>query len=327
MNKVPYVVIPIGDPGGIGPEVICKTLSRSGAGNGVIPVLIGSIDAIEEANRICGTSLIFEKLSSIEHVPSVINAVPITDDEGLASHDITIGSANPASGRAQVRWLESADRICRSGAADALVMGPINSEAVEMANAWSVVEQIAEPLPNESYLLVITGPLRVVHLIHHRPVLEVCRLIRKDTILHALEMTNDQFQRWGAPAPRIGVAGWNPHAYGDEETKEIKPAIAEAQHRGMNVSGPISPDTIFRHAIEGRYDVVLAMSHDQGHIAIKTWGFKGNFSVTLGVPYISTSVAHGTAYDIAGQGVADEANFFEAHSATIGFLHGRGLSN
>ena len=235
---------------------------------------------------------------------------------------ITPAKANAECGRASAAWLKEMDQLALAGKVQATIMGPINTDALKMAGKFDEVVGVEV---GKTYLFVITGPLRVVHLVHHRHVREVCDLIKKDLVLHALEMTQQNFERWGIKAPRIAVSGWNPHAYGPEDQGEIAPGVELARAKGINVTGPISPDTVYRQNIEGDYDVVLAMSHDQGHIAIKTWGFVGNCSVTLGMPYISTSVAHGTAYDIAGKGVAKADNMLEALKLTANLAAGRGF--
>ncbi len=325
MDAKPTIVIAIGDPGGIGPEILCKVIAGGDIQPQVVPVAVGSIEALEMANRVAETGLSFRKVDHVGQALGQPGCLDVIDSGQLPAGSVTYGQATAESGKAQLAWIVEADQICRQGDAAGFVMGVINTTALELAGGWKEIEELVEPNPFHSYLLVITGPLRVMHLVHHRHVREVCDLISKDLVLHALQMTHDSFEQWGIKAPRIGVSGWNPHAYGPEDQQEIAPGVEMAQAKGIDATGPISPDTVYRQNIEGQYDAVLAMSHDQGHIAIKTWGFLGNCSLTLGMPYISTSVAHGTAYDIAGQGIAKADNMLEAMKLAASLANGNGF--
>ncbi|MGI4859432.1 MAG: 4-hydroxythreonine-4-phosphate dehydrogenase PdxA, partial [Janthinobacterium lividum] len=149
------------------------------------------------------------------------------------------------------------------------------------------------------------GALTIAHLCDHVPLREVPRIITREAVLTLVRTLDRAMASWGLASRRIAVAGFNPHAHGEEEDRAIAPAIADARAEGISAEGPFSPDSVFRHCIEGRYDVVVAMYHDQGHIAMKTWGFSGNSVVFLGPPYVHTTVAHGVAYEIAGTGKAD----------------------
>ena len=325
MSSKPVVLVAIGDPCGIGPEILCKVIAGGEIQPQVVPVAIGSIEALEMANQVAGTNLSFRKVDSVDQARGELGCLDVIDNGHLPPGNVVYGQASAISGKAQMAWIIEADEICRRGDAAGFMMGVINTGALEMAGGWEPIEALVEPTPYQSYLLVITGPLRVMHLVHHRNVREVCDLIHKDLVLHALEMTHDSFEAWGIKAPRIAVSCWNPHAHGPEDQAEIEPGVALAKAKGIDVTGPISPDTVYRQNIEGQYDAVLAMSHDQGHIAIKTWGFLGNCSVTLGMPYISTSVAHGTAYDIAGKGIAKPDNMLEAMKLTASLANGNGF--
>jgi len=168
-----------------------------------------------------------------------------------------------------------------------------------------------------------------MHLSTHKPLADACAFVTRANVLRAIELTQDHFVRWGFPNPRIAVAALNPHAsdnglIGHEEQTEIAPAVADARARGIDATGPHPADSVFNHAIDGRYDVVLVMYHDQGHIAIKVFGFEESITVNLGLPFIRTSVDHGTAFDIAGKGIADYTSMVEAvklaHALTTGSL-------
>lgn len=325
MPPLPLVLAPIGDPCGIGPEVLVKALATGRVQARARTVLVGSRAAVERANLATGAGLAVRTVSDLGGAGSEPGVAWVYDPGGLQTPLPAPGHAHRECGRAQVDWLMTADRLCRQGQAQGLVMGPINTESLELADAMGPVEELAEPQPFHTYLLVMSGPLRVVHLIHHQPIRRVCELISADLVEHALVMIDRDFQAWGLGRPRIVVSGWNPHAHGEEEKNAIAPGVERARALGLDVTGPCSPDSVFRWNIEGKYDVVLCMAHDQGHIAIKTWGFVGNCSLTMGMPYICTSVAHGTAYDIAGTGTAKEDNILEALLLTASLAAGAGL--
>jgi 4-hydroxythreonine-4-phosphate dehydrogenase len=179
--------------------------------------------------------------------------------------------------------------------------------------------------PGRTFLFLITGPLRVVHLTDHIPLRDIFGHISRQAVLDLIRLTDRSLRGWGMAAPRIGVAGINPHAYGDEEKLHIEPAVADARAEGVRVDGPVSPDTLFRLGTEGAYDCVIAHYHDQGHIAVKTWRFEGNCALILGEPFIRVSVAHGTAFDIAGTGTADARSMVSALETATSLAAGRGF--
>jgi 4-hydroxythreonine-4-phosphate dehydrogenase len=223
-------------------------------------------------------------------------------DEGQVSIDrgITIGHFSQDVG-------EMAGRSSVAEVMDGA--GPVSAVALEMAD---MLDRIVSSKPGETYLVVFSRPLRNTHLTDHIPLREVSAVIDKDLIALTLRKMDAALRQWGIAAPRIAVAGFNPHAKGPEDTEEIAPGIAVARQEGIDVTGPVSPDSVFRHCLEGRYDMVLAMYHDQGHIAIKTARFSGNVAVFLGPPYPQVTIAHGTAYDIVGRGIADHSMVLNA---------------
>jgi len=173
--------------------------------------------------------------------------------------------------------------------------------------------------------------LRVVHLTTHKSLRIACDFANKDNVLSKIILTNEYFKKWGYSSPRIGVAALNPHAsdgglIGNEEEVHITPAISEAQSLGVDATGPVPPDTIFNQAVDGRFDVVIAMYHDQGHIAIKMHNWAQSISVNLGLPFVRTSVDHGTAFDIAGKGVADHESMREAIRVAVSLANGSKLT-
>lgn len=313
----------IGDPCGVGPEVVVKSILGGKVEQVCHPILIGSAAVIQEVLDRLGSKMPVITLTSPEEIKqNHAGKIAVYDTGELDVKDITPGRDNPICGKVSGIWLSQTDQLARNGYLDATVMAPISTVAMEQAG---MLDQIVQPTPGQSYLLVVSGPLRVAHLTDHVPLSTVSGLITRALIEKTLEILQAELKQWGLEHPRIAVAGFNPHAKGEEEKKEIIPAILEAQKKGMDVSGPISPDTVFRHCIEGCYDLVLAMYHDQGHIAVKTAAFSGNYVVIIGPPYPHTSVAHGTAYDIVGKGIADHSMMLNSILAAASLASGAGF--
>lgn len=322
----PVVGIVIGDPAGIGPEVIAKAWLTGKLHEACRPVLIGSADVMARALGFIGRQAHINSLTQAEKITASLlgrsDTLDIYDTGQMQGEALPLGEDTIVGGRVSAAWLQEADQLARQGIFKATVMGPISTGSMKMAGTLS---QVVSPKPGESYLLLISGPLRVAHVTDHIPLRDVCDLLTKDLVAVTLRKLNAAMQSWGIAQPRIVVAGLNAHAMGKEDDEQIAPAVAEAKASGMDVTGPISPDTVFRQCIEGRYDIVLAMYHDQGHIAIKTWGFSGNSAIILGPPYTHLSVAHGTAFDIVGKNIAD-ASMIQSAIITAGFLAaGRGF--
>lgn len=324
MTPIPTVGVMIGDPCGIGPEVIAKAWTTGHLHEVCRPLLIGSAYAMRQALETIGSSASVRVAAGPDDLAGRSDMLDILDSNALAPADIQTGVDNVACGRACAAWLDEADRLARDGRLAATVMGPISAAALEMAGA---LERVVNIKPGESYLLLASGPLRVAHLTDHVPLREVSALITADLIALTLRKLDAALRQWGIAQPRIAVAGFNPHAKGLEDEQQIAPGIARARAEGIDVTGPVSPDTVFRHCADGRYDIVLAMYHDQGHIAIKTAAFSGNIALILGPPYVHVTVAHGTAYDIVGRGIADASMILNAIVTAASLAAGRGFPN
>ena len=306
----------VGEPAGIGPEVVARALASGRVHEAAIPVLIGSAAAMERALDFTGVKARVRVMRSLEKLSDDPGVFDIIDTGALPEGDLPLSEDTRSAGEATAIWLDQADALARDGAIAANVMGPISTGSLKLANK---LDKVISPEPGHGYLVLLTGPLRVTHLTDHMSIRQVCDVIKPDLIVHALTSINDAMKSWGIANPRIVVAGLNPHAMGDEDREQIAPGVERARGLGIDVVGPISPDTVFRQCIEGRYDMVLAMFHDQGHIAVKTWGFSGNCVIMMGPPYLWVSIAHGTAYDIVGKGLADPAMMLSA-MRTAGFL-------
>ena len=310
----------MGDPAGIGPEVTAKALMDRRVYNRCRPVVIGSPAAIEDAARRSGSPATVRAVRSLDEVRSEPGTVEVLDVGHLDYGALATGQVSAEAGRASVEWVLKAGEMASSGQVQAVVTAPINKAAGNLAGYKDVGHMElfqSQSGAREVATMLIAESLRVVHLTTHRSLRVACDYVTKANVLAKIVLTHDTFQQWGFSSPRIGVAALNPHAsdgglLGDEEEKEIAPAVEEARSRAVDASGPVPADTVFTQAIEGRYDVVLAMYHDQGHIPIKVHNWEKSISVNLGLPFIRTSVDHGTAFDIAGKGVADHQSMLEA---------------
>ncbi|MGQ0701018.1 MAG: PdxA family dehydrogenase [Panacagrimonas sp.] len=323
----PIIGIVPGDPNGIGPEILVKAWASKSLHPHCRPLVIGDSSVIEQAIRLTGLDLATRSISGVENLPAdygdndklidVFESVEFPAEATRYGHDIE--QAGAVSGA----WLDHADRLARQGVLDGTVMGPISAKAMDMAG---VLSSVASHKPGEeTYLLLRSGALVIAHLTDHVPLRDVSAAITQSAVHRLIARLAHAMSDWGLGGGRIGVAGFNPHASGQEEKLAISPAVTQAQAQGINVEGPVSPDSIFRHCIEGRYDAVIAMYHDQGHIAIKTWGFAGNNVVFLGPPYVHTTVAHGVAYDLAGTGRADHSMIQNAILNAAYLAGGRGF--
>jgi len=333
MSTRPVIAITLGDPCGIGPEVVAKALSSREIYNVCVPLVVGSITAMEQGIKIADASLAIRKVGSISSVKSLPGEISVIDTGWIPLDSIQMGKISADAGRASVEWVKYAAQLCLDGEVDAIATAPIHKEAVILAGYKEVghmeILQAMTQAPQVATML-ISGILRVVHLTTHRPLSEAANAVTKENVLAKITLTNDSFKQWGFKSARIGVAALNPHAsdgglLGSEESEAIEPAIREASAQGINVVGPVPADTIFHQAIKGDYDVVLAMYHDQGHIPIKVYGFEQSISVNLGLPLTRTSVDHGTAFDIAGKGIAQATSMIEAIKLAASIASGDGM--
>ena len=320
MSEKPFVAITMGDAAGIGAEVTVKALMDRRIHEKCHPVVVGSAAAIHDAVRIVKGSMPVRVAHTLEEVVGEAEAIHVLDLENLDYSSVKHGQLSADVGRASVEWILKAGELASSGQVQAIVTAPINKEACNMAGYKDVGHMEifqSQTGAREVATMLMAGILRVVHLTTHRSLRVACDQVTRKNVLAKIELTDKTFKEWGFSAPRIGVAALNPHAsdgglLGDEEAEQIAPAVDEARGMGIGATGPIPADTVFNQAIDGKYDVVVAMYHDQGHIPIKVHDWARSVSVNLGLPFIRTSVDHGTAFDIAGKGVADHVSMLEA---------------
>jgi len=333
MPAKPIIAITLGDPCGIGPEVVVKALSRPQAYRGCRPLVIGSAAVVQETVRRLEAPLEVRSVASPATVTGTPGVVEVLDPGNLDPRAITLGRVSPVAGKAAVEWVLLAGRLALEGQVQGMATAPINKEAASLAGYHEVGHmELLQGLTKAPQVatMLIAGHLRVVHLTTHKSLRQACDYVTKDNILAKLRLTHTCFEAWGIPRPRIGVAALNPHGsdgglLGTEEQEHIAPSVMAAREEGIDAQGPVGADSIFHQAIAGRYDVVLAMYHDQGHIPIKVHNFERSISVNLGFPFVRTSVDHGTAFDIAGQGIADAQSMADSLRVAARLVKAKGL--
>jgi 4-hydroxythreonine-4-phosphate dehydrogenase len=316
----PIIAVTMGDAAGIGPEVIAKALAFEEVYDICRPLVIGESSIMQEAIKLTGKPLTLHPIREVDKIKSEYNTIDLLDMHNIDRSEFTLGRISPACGRAAMEYILKAVELARKDEVKALVTAPINKEAARQAGYGEIghLEFIAKLTGTTEYAtMLVSGPLRAVHLTTHYSLRKACEFVTKDRILARLKLTHSSFQGWGIDQPRIAVAALNPHAgegglLGSEEIEEITPAIKEAQTMGIDARGPFPADSVFCRAMNGEFDVVLAMYHDQGHIPVKVYGFEKSVSIALGLPLIRTSVDHGTAFDIAGKGIAHYESLVEA---------------
>ena len=313
MSQPPVIAITLGDPSGIGPEVVAKALTQPGLREPARPVVVGSAGVLDKALALVDSTLRAQVVATPEEhaAPEAIAVLEEPPGDGLA--ELPMGKLSAEAGKASVEWVLTAGRLAMDGRVDAIVTAPINKTAAHLAGFKQVghmeLYQALTSAPQVATMLVTPG-LRVVHLTTHRSLRIACDCVTQENVLAKLRLTQSFFAAYGVERPRVGVAALNPHGgedgiLGREEIDEIAPAVEAARAEGIDATGPVPADSVFTQAIGGRYDVVLAMFHDQGHIPIKVHGWEESVTMNLGLPFLRVSVDHGTAFDIAGQGIAD----------------------
>jgi 4-phospho-D-threonate 3-dehydrogenase / 4-phospho-D-erythronate 3-dehydrogenase len=316
------VAITMGDPAGVGPEIIIKALDDPAVAYLAQWIIVGDQAILNQTDG-AGWQRVRER-SNVEVLDLAMMAEAM---------DFRTGQLNAACGRAALAYVRAATEMCLSGKADAMTTAPINKEAVSLGGVpfSGHTEYIAQLCgAPESWMLLANDRMRVIHVSTHVPLRRACSL-DPARIQRTIELGHDALVQMGSTAPRIAVCGLNPHAgenglLGDEDAELIAPAVAAAKERGINCAGPLPADTLFLKAARGDYDLVVAMYHDQGHIPIKLLSFEDTVNVSLGIPVIRTSVDHGTAFDIAGKGIADAANMKAALRMAAVMAQSRGRS-
>jgi len=315
-DKLPIIGITMGDPAGIGPEIIVKALKDTSVTSMSHPVVLGDRGILErEAKRL--------------NLPCAFEIIEISH---LNLSEIRYGKPVIAGGKAMAECIREAVAMAKSGKIDAIVTAPINKMVLHDAgyNYPGHTEMLAELTGTKDVVMMLAGEtLRVVLVTIHCAYTDVPKLLTVEKILKTITITHESLKKvLSGKNPRLAVAGLNPHAgegglFGDEEKNLIAPAVEQACRLGIDAVGPAPPDTLFYYAARGRYDAVVCMYHDQGLIPLKLLHFDTGVNVTLGLPIIRTSVDHGTAYDIAGKGIASPASMVSAIKMAVQMARGK----
>jgi 4-hydroxythreonine-4-phosphate dehydrogenase len=319
MNR-PIVAITMGDAAGVGPEVVVKALARPEVYEWCRPFVVGDLGRLERAVSITGVKVALRSVdgpSAATYSPGEVSCV----DLGLIPSDLPFGELSPVAGDAAFRYIERAVALAVDGSVDAICTAPLNKAALHAGGHVypGHTEILAELTGTPEVSMMLSAPsLRVIHCTTHVGLIDAVARIEPGLVERTIRRAHDTLVKSGIAAPRIAVCGINPHAgenglfgYGEEESK-VAPGVAAARSAGIDATGPLPADTVFFRAVRGDFDAVVAMYHDQGHCPVKVLGLDAGVNITVGLPVIRTSVDHGTAFDIAGTGTADEGSMLEA---------------
>jgi 4-hydroxythreonine-4-phosphate dehydrogenase len=310
----------MGDPAGIGPEVVLKAVAEDEIRSICVPIIIGDAQLLAHTARTLDLQCGYDIIRQGEPIPEELNDPIIFHLDNIGGH-VEPGIESGAAGKAAAGYIEAAVQLCAAGSVDAIATAPINKRALFLGG-YSFpghTEFLAHLSNSEEFAMAfVAANLRIVLLSTHVPLAEAIRMVQRDRIMRTIHLTHRELKRWGIERPRLAVAALNPHGaegglFGIEEAVEIAPAV-EACHgtEDINVQGPFSADTVFLRASRGEFDAVIACYHDQAMIPVKCLSFGEAVNVTLGLPFIRTSVDHGTAFDIAGKGLAEHSSMLAA---------------
>ena len=311
-SKVPTVAISMGDPAGIGPEVVIRALADKGTSCLACWVVVGDESVLNYYERTTGL------------IPVDKSRLQVVDRKQVDFSQFSPGKLCNACGRASIEYIREGTRLCLEGRADALVTAPVNKEAISLSHPHfsGHTEFIAELCGGaEPRMMLVNDRLRIIHVSTHVPLRGACEL-NVEKVLETIRHGHRAMEELGCRRPRIAVCGLNPHAgenglFGTEDSTFIAPAVQAAQREGVRCDGPFPGDTIMLRAVRGAYDLVVAMYHDQGHIPMKLLDFEHTVNLTVGLPIVRTSVDHGTAFDIAGKNQADPSSMKAAMTLAV----------
>jgi len=320
-SQLPLVGLTMGDPAGIGSEIIVK--AHPHVTDEARPVVLGDVDVMDDAIEACDSDLELRAVGAIEEARHERGVLDVVDFDNVA--EPVRGEHRGEYGRASLEYVERAIELAMDGRIDAVCNAPINKKALETAGSDYAghTNLLADRTGTDEYsMLLVQDQLRVTHATVHISLQEAIDAVTTERVLGTIEVTEEGLCGLGIEEPSIAVCGLNPHAgedgvLGTQDAEEVEPAVERAVERGIDASGPWAGDNVFNQAAVGRFDGVVAMYHDQGHIAINmhgllpSGGFAG-YNMTIGLPIVRTSTTHGTAFDIAGTGIADEDSMVDA---------------
>ncbi len=319
MNR-PVIGITIGDPAGIGPEIVLKALKNEEIYKICKPLVIGNNVILEKIEGIAKTGLSMNTISEPEEAMYSYGIVDVISLDDIDTTTLKYGEVDAQAGTAAFKYIVKAVELAKSKKINAIATAPINKEAIRAAgiNYIGHTEMLAGLTnTNDPLTMFQVHNMRVFFLTRHVSLRKACDLVKKDKIVEYIIRCEEALRNLGLDEGLLAVAGLNPHngehgLFGDEEVKDIEPAVCEARAKGINVVGPIPADSVFYQALKGKYNAVLSLYHDQGHIATKTVDFEKTISLTIGMPFLRTSVDHGTAFELAGKGIASSVSMEEA---------------
>jgi len=338
----PILGVTMGDPAGVGPEIIARACAEPAAAEASRAVVIGAAGAMREALALVGSPLTLHAVARVADCRWAPGTLEVLNLGNVDMATLPRAEVSAPAGRAAYAYIAKAVALAQAGEIHGIVTAPINKEALAAAGVPHAghTEILAALSGTRDFAMLLMGKeLRVIHVTTHVPLRRVPDLVTRERVLRTLHLAQQALAGLGRPRGRIAVAGLNPHAgedglFGDEEQTAIAPAIAAARAAGLDVTGPLPADTVFSRARGGEFDIVVAMYHDQGHIPVKTLGFEydearkrwtglSGVNVTVGLPFLRVSVDHGTAFDRAWKGTANHESMLEAIGVAVRMLEAR----
>lgn len=318
MSK-PKIVVPMGDPAGVGPEIVVKTAVAEEIKNLCDMVVIGDRSVLEEAIKICNVNLQIHSIENVEDGEYREGVLNVIDLKNVDLKEMEYGKVQGMCGKAAFDYIKKSVELAMEQVVDAIATTPINKESLRAGGINYIGHtEILGDLSNSRDPLTMfeVANMRVFFLTRHMSLRNACDAITKERVLEYIERCTKALKQLGVTG-KMAVAGLNPHSgehglFGDEEVESVAPAVEQAQKLGYDVVGPVGADSVFHQALQGRYQAVLSLYHDQGHIATKTYDFERTIAITLDMPFLRTSVDHGTAFDIAGKGIVSAVSMIEA---------------
>ncbi len=319
-EQKPVIAIPIGDPAGVGPEITVMALSKQEIQNAANCIVVGTEDIIKRAMDVSGVNMEIHKIARVSEAEFAPRVIELVDLDNIGLNDYNMGEVSAKCGRAAYEYIEKAVSLAMSGDADAVSTTPINKESLRAGGVpyighteiFGALTNTEDPLT----MFEVRG-LRVFFLSRHVSLRKACDMVTKERIIDYVKRCTQMLEKLGVSGGTMAIAGLNPHSgehglFGWEEVESVYPAIDELKAQGYDVAGPIGADSVFYQALYGKYNSVLSLYHDQGHVATKTLDFERTISITGGMPILRTSVDHGTAFDIAGKGIVSSVSMEEA---------------
>ncbi|WP_018922780.1 4-hydroxythreonine-4-phosphate dehydrogenase PdxA [Salsuginibacillus kocurii] len=319
MTKKAIIAIPMGDPAGIGPEITVKSLANQEVFESGKPFVVGQIDILEKAAEVTKTDISFNKISSPNEAKFTFGTVDVLDLNNVDISSLQYGEVQAQCGQAAYEYIQKSVEFAQDGSADVIATTPINKESLKAAEVPHIghTEMLASMTGIDDPLTMFeVRTMRIFFLTRHLSLKDAIDQMTAERVHDYLIRCDEALKRLGIEDRKFAVAGLNPHSgenglFGREEVDQIRPGIERAQKDGIPVEGPVPADSVFHQALNGKYDAVLSLYHDQGHIAAKMTDFERTISITNGLPFLRTSVDHGTAFDIAGTGIASAVSMEE----------------